>query len=1056
MALRRYHCLEKRLSKDPELAQVLEQKITDYINKGYIRKLSQKEIDQHSARTWYLPIFAVTNINKPGKVRLVWDAAATAFGKSLNSALLKGPDQTCSLFAILLRFREGRIGLTGDIREMFHQVLIREADQTSQRFFWKESTGEIGVYAMRVMTFGACCSPSSAQFVKNMNAERFRERSPAAYEAITKSHYVDDIFISVDSEEEAIQLANEVKNVHAAGGFEIRNWISNSTQVLATLNESTTEEKCLDLASEMSTEKVLGMWWNTASDVFTYKVGWDRYDSALLLGQRFPTKREVLQVLMTIYDPIGLIAHFLAFLKVILQEIWRSGTLWDETINEEAFCKWRLWLKVLPQVENVKIPRCYRDKIALDEANEIQLHTFVDASENAMAALVMLRIIEAREIECSLATAKTRVAPIKFTSIPRLELEAAMIGARLARTVSDSLSLQPTAKYYWSDSRDVLCWLNSDHRRYTQFVAYRVSEILESTEASEWRWIPSKQNVADDATKWDLLPNLSPDGRWFKGPDFLWQEENLWPQQLKQKCSTVNELRPSFVAVHQTLEPVICVENYSSWCKLVRIVAYVQRFLKNFQLKHLTKSPIMKESLSSDELCIAENYLLSQAQRAGYLDEFAILQRVKRNPCSTETIPSTSSLYQLAPWMDNHGVMRMKTRIGACQHATDNAKNPIILPRYHYTTTLIIKYYHEKYHHLNQETVVNEIRQKYRIPRLRVCLAQVRKSCQRCKNDRAIPQPPIMADLPPARLAAFTRPFTYVGVDYFGPIETVVGRRVEKRWGMLVTCLTIRAVHIEVVNSLTTSSCIMALRNFIARRGTPRKIYSDRGTNFIGTNRELKTVEKTLGHEELMKEFVSAELEWIFNPPMSPHMGGSWERLIRTVKTNLLAVCSMKKLSDEVLRNLVTEIENTVNSCPLTHVPIDHYSAPALTPNHFLLGSSDGCKPLSVCDDTGNALAQNWSTSQILANRYWRRWVTDYLPEITRRTKWHQTTKPISVDDVAIIVDPKLPRNCWPKGRIISVRIGKDRQIRSATLQTASGVYERPTAKLAILDVRCD
>ncbi|XP_062541039.1 uncharacterized protein LOC134209075 [Armigeres subalbatus] len=378
MALRQYHCLEKRLSKDPELAQVLEQKITDYINKGYIRKLSQKEIDQHSARTWYLPIFAVTNINKPGKVRLVWDAAATAFGKSLNSALLKGPDQTCSLFAILLRFREGRIGLTGDIREMFHQVLIREADQTSQRFFWKESTGEIGVYAMRVMTFGACCSPSSAQFVKNMNAERFRERSPAAYEAITKSHYVDDMLISVDSEEEAIQLANEVKNINAAGGFEIRNWISNSTLVLATLNESTTEEKCLDLASEMLTEKVLGMWWNTASDVFTYKMA---------AGSK------------------GLIS---------------SG-------------------------------------------------------------------------------------------------KRKIYGRNNCSTV------------------------------------------------------------------------------------------------FRPSCSTVNELRPSFVAVHQTLEPVICVENYSSWCKLVRIVAYVQRFLKKFQLKHLTKSPIIKECLSSDELRMAENYLLSQA-----------------------------------------------------------------------------------------------------------------------------------------------------------------------------------------------------------------------------------------------------------------------------------------------------------------------------------------------------------------------------------------------------------------------------------------------------------
>lgn len=168
-----------------------------------------------------------------------------------------------------------------------------------------------------------------------------------------------------------------------------------------------------------------------------------------------------------------------------------------------------------------------------------------------------------------------------------------------------------------------------------------------------------------------------------------------------------------------------------------------------------------------------------------------------------------------------------------------------------------------------------------------------------------------------------------------------------------------------------------------------------------------------IDQEAIMKEFVTSETTWLFNPPASPHMGGSWERLVRSVKTNLLAICPAHKLSDETLRNLLAEVELTVNSRPLTHVPVDDESAEALTPNHFLLGSSNGVKPLTTLNDfDGAALRQNWRASQIMANKYWKRWITDYLPEITKRTKWFVHTKPLGIGDIVIIADARLPRNC--------------------------------------------
>ncbi|XP_065080890.1 uncharacterized protein LOC135703571 [Ochlerotatus camptorhynchus] len=1052
MALRRHYGLEKRMQKDPELASALNEKMSDYLAKGYVRQLSDEELNKHYPKVWYLPIFPVFNPNKPGKIRIVWDGAAKVFGVSLNSALLTGPDQLCSLFAILLQFREYRVGVTGDIREMFHQIFMRLEDQQCLRFFWTDKTGKIQVYVMNVMSFGASCSPASAQYVKNINADRFAGEFPEAADVIKKRHYVDDAMFSTETPEHAIRLAQEVRQVHSAGGFEIRNWVSNSRQVLNALSESSTTEKNMDMSmGPMATEKVLGMWWCTTADEFVYKIGWNRYNPDLLTGRCRPTKRQMLQVLMTIFDPLGLISHFLMFLKILLQEVWRAGVQWDEEIGDSLYEKWARWLKVLPQVESVRIPRCLRSSMIPSDC-KVQLHMFVDASENGIAAAMFLRFEHNGVVCCSLVAAKTRVAPLKFHSIPRLELQAALIGARLARSVTQTLQTTIHHEFFWTDSRDVLSWINSDHRRYSTYVAHRVSEILDVTEAEDWFWVPTKLNVADDGTKWDTQPDLTPESRWFRGPDFLYRSESDWPKVSSKSDPTDNELRPSFVAHLSLSDPMIIVSKFSSWKKLINVVAYVHRFVGNCR-RRSTNKPAENGPLSRDELYAAEGFLFRLAQLEGYADEVAFFLN-NRSDTPDRTLPKSSRLYKLTPWLDDRRVMRMRSRIAACQYATEETKNPVILPNDHPVTSLLIAHYHEKFHHQNHEAIVNELRQKYVIPRIRVKYAATRKGCQRCKNESSIPQPPIMADLPAERLAAFTRPFTHVGVDYFGPMEVVIGRRTEKRWGMIVTCLTTRAIHIELANSLSTSSCIIALRSFMGRRGTPRTIRSDRGTNFIGASRELKNLQEAVDYEQVMKEFVTTETSWTFNPPLAPHMGGSWERLIRSLKKNLMAICPSRKPSEEVLRSLLTEVESTLNSRPLTHVPIDNESSPALTPNHFLLGSSDGSKPFTSLDDSGALLKQNWRTSQALANQFWKRWLLDYLPDITRRTKWFVDSKPIDRGDVVIIVDSNLPRNSWPKGRVIATQPGKDGRIRSATVRTSTGIYDRPVAKLAVLDVR--
>ncbi|XP_036327401.1 uncharacterized protein LOC118740009 [Rhagoletis pomonella] len=231
-------------------------KIKDYCRKGYVRKLLPEE--ENAKKYWYLPVFPVVNPNKPNKVRSVWDAAAKVNGVSLNTVLLKGPDQLTSLLSILFKFRQRKIAIGGDIAEMFHQVLIRSEDQNYQRFLWYDpGAQQPTTYIMTVMTFGATCSPSSAQYVKNKNAERYSNRYPRATQIIVENHYVDDMLDSVDTEDKALQLAMDVRKIHAKGGFVIRNWVSNSKAVLKKLNAECTEGINLDIESDLATEKCL-------------------------------------------------------------------------------------------------------------------------------------------------------------------------------------------------------------------------------------------------------------------------------------------------------------------------------------------------------------------------------------------------------------------------------------------------------------------------------------------------------------------------------------------------------------------------------------------------------------------------------------------------------------------------------------------------------------------------------------------------------------------------------------------------------------------------------
>lgn len=274
------------------------------------------------------------------------------------------------------------------------------------------------------------------------------------------------------------------------------------------------------------------------------------------------------------------------------------------------------------------------------------------------------------------------------------------------------------------------------------------------------------------------------------------------------------------------------------------------------------------QPLQRGELQHAENILWKQAQFESFPDEMSALTanfnpKLGRNP---EKIERSSTLFKLSPHLDANGVMRMSGRLAASDEIPFDQKFPIILKRKHEITKKVIQAHHERFGHGNRETVCIELRQKFWIPNMRTAIANVMRSCVWCRVNRCQPEFPMMAPLPSQRVKIGLRPFSSVGIDYLGPVEVCVGRRKEKQWVAVFTCLTVRAVHLEVVNSLTTQSCMMAIRRFICKRGAPDEIISDNATCFKGASKEMRQIAELI-KDKCAEKYTTPTTAWHFIPP---------------------------------------------------------------------------------------------------------------------------------------------------------------------------------------------
>ena len=979
MALKRLEATERSLKRNPDLASAYQETVQTYIRHGHARKLTPNEASQQRERRWFLPHHAVTNPNKPGKVRVVFDAAAKFQGTSLNDKLLTGPDLLKDLPGVLLRFREEPIALTADIEQMYHQVRVSEEDQPALSFLWRDldATKAPYVYQMQVVVFGAKSSPAMANYVLQKTARDYQDQATpesgaeAAATAVHTNFYMDDFLRSERTPEAAVKMQREMTKMLAAGGFRLTKWLSNSRQVL---EEVPAAERALgdtDLSRHtLPTAKTLGVIWNSEDDTFSFRVNGTDAQA---------TKREVLRQTASVFDPLGIVAPFTIKAKILMQRLWMLNLEWDEPLAELESDQWSEWLQELHLLSEITVPRCISPTHG--EAVSRQFHVFCDASEAAFGAVIYLRTsLSNGEHHCSFVMSKTRVAPLKQMSIVRLELQAAVLAARLMDTVLKEATVVADAVVFWSDSKVVLQYIANESRRFHVFVANRVAEIHDLTKKEQWRHVPGTMNPADDCSRGLGASELSPDCRWLRGPDFLRQGEENWPPEratdpLRSEQEEVKEERFSGLTLKgQSVLPD--ASRFSSWTKYQRVVAWTQRFLKNLAAKHVPGKDSWSRSgpLTAAELTEAERTILRQEQTSNFQSEITSLQ-------SGLPLPVKSDLKTLAPCLGPDGLLRVGGRLRHSPLAEEE-KHPIILPRRSEVTRMIIADQHRRLLHAGVEHTLNELRGRFWVPQGR---SEVKKSlhrCAVCRNRRAAPQPPMMADMPSERFDT-SRPFNTVGIDYLGPLTVRKFRKTEKRYVLLVTCLATRAVHLEVAQSLDTDSFLMALRRFMARRGKPAKILSDNGTNFVGGERELREAVQSLDQERIADELSQSYIDWRFITPAASHMGGVWERLVSSVKRALRVVLGAQIVSDEVLSSALCEVEHVINSRPLTYVSSDTDDFRALTPNHLLIGSNSPHLPPGVFGPRDLHTRKKWRHAQALASHFWKRWSKEYLPTLT-------------------------------------------------------------------------
>ncbi|GFW92566.1 integrase catalytic domain-containing protein [Trichonephila clavipes] len=699
--------------------------------------------------------------------------------------------------------------------------------------------------------------------------------NPNLSRVLQEDIYMDDLLSGADTPNNAISICKDIAHVLSTRGFHLRKWNSNSTEFLAQFSEHSSHDARVEFSKDSNeSSKVLGLFWNSSNDTFGFQ-------PSLELTPPL-TKRRILSESSKIFDPFGL-----------LSPCTRIGLGFKKAFNA---------------INYLTVPRW----VILTADNIVELHGFADASSLAYAAAIYCRQKHNGKIKVQLLVSKTKVAPVKQVSIPRLELCGAHLLSKLFKSVLRTLKYYTFDVFAWTDSKIVLSWLFGHPRKWKTFVANRTSEIIEVLPTKHWRHVPSKENPADIASP-------------------------SWPKAESSCDEASDEVKAEQKSV-----------------SIFNLFTHTSNDIAS-QGSSISSSHINTTSLTFSETKTAEETIIRWVQGFYFQEE---IRSIKKQI----SLPPKSPLRSLHPFIDEHGLVRVGGRLQNSQLRV-NSKHPIILPSQHSISELLIKEQHIAHLHAGPTLLAHVLRQSHWIVGSRKLINKCIRKCLKCnKFKTSTTTPQLMGNLPKHRVT-LERPF--------------------------FSCAT-KAVHIEAVGDLTTDSFIAALRRFSARRGAPRHIYSDNGTNFVGARRKLDEIRKlwlSLPTNEAISYYLSkSSIDWHFIPPSSPHFGG------------------------DVLLSVPEELPSSSNH------------------------------------------RDRWELLQNIKRGFWKKWSSEFISSLQPRKKWQDAQPNLKEDDIVLIKEEG-PPGTWPMARVLQVHPGNDGLVRVATVKTQDSVFKRPVHKLHKLPI---
>ena len=1070
-----------RLSQNSAVLKEYDRTIQDQLKNGIIEPVRLGEPCSNPVH--YLPHHAVVRQDKTTtKLRIVYDASAKQKGPSLNECLHKGPSFNQLILDLLLRFRSYNVALTADVEKAFLMIAVAEHDRDVLRFLWVDDVfnknPQLQAFRFARVVFGVSSSPFLLNATFKFHLERYLESHKEVVKRLLHSTYVDDIVTGADTEEDAFALYTQAKDMFRSGGFNLRKFLTNSSDLQRKIDrtegihqakpdsptlsyaDDTYAKETLGtahLTTNSCEHKVLGVAWDSSSDCLLF----DMSTLAQLARDMQPTKRNLVSLIGKFYDPLGFLAPITIKYKMLFQTLCRSKLEWDHVLPNELLKEWRDLITDLTEGHPVSIPRKYLRDIQ-ELPTSVTLCGFCDASTRAYAAVIYLLAKTNTKTVVQFVVAKTRVAPLQTQTIPRLELLSAFLLAKLIVSVSSSLESvfrQLEVKCY-TDSKVALYWICGVNKEWKPFVQNRINVIRKNVHPDLWSHCPGASNPADLPSRGLSTLEFSVNQLWRNGPEWLTKdpatpqcdlEQDMMPDQCypELRASAVKSLNLISTDSQGTIESLMKCQDYSTLSRLLRVTAQILRAIKGFKHDHT----VNHDTITAEELAQAESLWIISAQQHSVGEKDFANQKQK---------------FRL--FEDDAGVWCCGGRLSNVD-VPYSVKHPILLPRTHPLTGLIVRDAHDRVFHNGVKETLTEIRRKFWIPKGRSLVRQIIHRCIPCRKFEGAPfQGPPPPPLPTCRVKDDPA-FTYTGVDFAGPlsIRTPNSCASTKVWICLFTCFVTRAVHLDAVSDQSTLTFLRCLKRFAARRGLPRQFVSDNGKTFKAAAKYIQAIFKDSTVKENLADLGT---EWFFNIERAPWWGGAFERMVKSTKRCLRKMIGRAHFSLDELITALAEIEAVINSRPLSYISASDLEEP-LTPSHLLVGR----RILNLPDHLGHltdpkdeefsvdpsVLTRRMKHFNNTLNHFWNRWRTEYLNEL-REVHYHTSHKAagihpgLTVGEVVIVHDEQLPRGLWKLGMIQETVKGRDGEVRGAVVKMAKRhaqqeVLRRPIQLLYPLEV---